>query len=1593
MRILSTRKAIDAPARLVVDFLFFVILLSFYTHAAGPVTLSIVQPVDASALQDEKERWHGALAEDLLFYRLGALDIVAVPCPTVSGSDLKSVLDSSRARGADYVLQTGYEITESGTAHWYLELISTDTKGEAHTHEVTLGVDELPTGVLKWTRWIAQQVGVEEGDRVSRFFGLPSFVYSPRAARLLGDLAFRRRSKSARDALSLIPEYNASAEKDGRNLLVQFILARMYSDAGLYAKAAAFYKDLLAVMPNYRGFYKEICRCYRLSERYTEALRFAAAAEGKGLASEPLLIEGGLSLEAQGRWSKAHRTFVEVLNFNPYSLPALLFFARRSNIQNRHEEALEHAKKALMRHDYSHKAWLEKGRALLALGRIDEALESLDNAATRNPEDPEIDYVKATIYEKREEYGTAAQHYERVLSADPNNFAAHINVAVAYNRVGNEKKAVEALLRAERFFADSTSLQKEIGLLAWEMGDSATARRHLERFVDIRADDVDALVVLGNIYLGTGELDLAFGAFNHAMAAAQDKNECRIGLARLYLQKGTPDGALPLLKEVLKEDAGHVSARRMLGDCWWELRLFNRALPCYERVRSEGVIDEQLQERIADLHYAMSPNDTAAAEYRRLLDLNPASFPALYRLAILDLREGNVDDAEGRIEEAGKLGRASPGDLLTLGIEFEKNNKPRRSIAMYEDCIQQKPFDVEALLRLALVHEQLGNHARAAGAYMSLFDIAGDEQKESLAKAGFLYEDAGLPEEARRAFALFVEHGYANPDVRSRLAALEYERDLYGAVITLLKSVGEEAMTNPRHFYILGDSYYKTAQFRLAVAPLERAIDLGADEAGLLEKLAVAYEKSSDIEKALAAYRELTSSGNSDKRSDWAHKVAEIYELMGNQGPAVEQYHENIRLFPDEIRNYERLSSLYIRRGEPGNARDVLESFSDPVSYPDSLRRRLAEICRDTDDIDAAIGYFQAFLKDNPEDRDGWCDVARMEFTRRRYAEASVAARKAIDLQSDDYELQILLGKSLVHDNKSTEAMPVFETAADLDSTRVEPLSYLVDGYREAGQSDRLVNALHRMTSFYPDSQALFVELGETQLSLERVLQAIAALERAIEITPEDAAVRICLAGIYGTRGDKNKQYDHLTAALKHTPDNAEVHYALGSMYADEHSLDKGETHLGRAVELTPDHGPSLYRYAALLHETGSRRKQALETAQRAVAVDKFNSDYLLLCALLTFQSGESDSALRLVERALTVDSVNTEALALAGLIYLVKDEYEKAEVRLNRAITLDRTCAICFRHLGDLFFDQSRYDRAAAYYNRTIEIGGYDIHALLKVGRCHIRTGNDTEARVALSRILESEPAHDEALYRLCHSHVRTGEVDLARGFLKRMDRGEATVWRHLAKAAIQEAEGKIDDAMISYHVALNLRPDTPEAFAGCGRVNLVKKEFDAAVVNFGKALASDPYNPHLLLDMGRAYEGIGDPNAANEIYAEVSDKYPLVAETYCLIAQLRSRENAHKSAIEIIREGLSHNALSPRLHMALAHEYVLTGKYHEAIAAYEEAVRRGGRHYREAYLHISNIYDEHLEDKTSAKKYFKKYLRLGGTESSARGQVAELH
>jgi tetratricopeptide (TPR) repeat protein len=195
-----------------------------------------------------------------------------------------------------------------------------------------------------------------------------------------------------------------------------------------------------------------------------------------------------------------------------------------------------------------------------------------------------------------------------------------------------------------------------------------------------------------------------------------------------------------------------------------------------------------------------------------------------------------------------------------------------------------------------------------------------------------------------------------------------------------------------------------------------------------------------------------------------------------------------------------------------------------------------------------------------------------------------------------------------------------------------------------------------------------------------------------------------------------------------------------------------------------------------------------------------------------------------------------------------------------------------------------------------------------------------------------------------------------------------------------MHEIRNNIDAAIISFNVALRLQPGMAEAHAGLGRINLRKKEFDKAIVNFSKALVKDPYNPYLLLNLGKAYEGIDQLSSAVNTYIDVSHKFPRIPETYMLIADIMNREKKHTKAVEILVRGLKHNSKSAALYSLLGKEYTALGEFTNAIEAYENVIKHDEKKYLDAYLKIAHIYHMELRNEKEAKKYLKKYLKKGG-------------
>jgi protein O-GlcNAc transferase len=511
------------------------------------------------------------------------------------------------------------------------------------------------------------------------------------------------------------------------------------------------------------------------------------------------------------------------------------------------------------------------------------------------------------------------------------------------------------------------------------------------------------------------------------------------------------------------------------------------------------------------------------------------------------------------------------------------------------------------------------------------------------------------------------------------------------------------------------------------------------------------------------------------------------------------------------------------------------------------------------------------------------------------------------------------------------------------------------------------------------------IELAEMYMQDQKWREAISALESALSIDSTIARAHLLFARACEKTANENGRFSHLKKAYKFSTDNAEILYELGRLYAGRNQLAAARPLLARAVSVDPMHAGAQFEYARVLW-TAKDKNGAYEHFSNAAQLDPFNTSYLVQFAQTAFATGKRDVAFDYIKKALSRDSTQFEVLQWAGILYKEAGNTELARTLLLKAVVRSSKCASCYKYLADIYYENGEYDLAVKFYNQSLSIGSYSEAASLGLGNSLIMSGDFEKARQMYEKIFSGNTKGEETLYRLCSVYIRMDMLDKAIILFSQYAGERKSGWIQLAKGEIAEASGQLDDALIAFTVTATLMPENPLAHAGAGRINLVKKENDKAIENFGRALGYAPHNVDLLLGMGKAYEGTGQFQEAFEMYAEVARKAPRQPEVFGLMARVLGQQQQHDQAITVFKRGLELNPKNATLSYGLGRELRDMMQFAEAIKAFKKSVRTRNdeKRFFEAYRNIGDIYYYDLKNPDKAKDFYKKYMKFGGKDEA---------
>lgn len=430
-----------------------------------------------------------------------------------------------------------------------------------------------------------------------------------------------------------------------------------------------------------------------------------------------------------------------------------------------------------------------------------------------------------------------------------------------------------------------------------------------------------------------------------------------------------------------------------------------------------------------------------------------------------------------------------------------------------------------------------------------------------------------------------------------------------------------------------------------------------------------------------------------------------------------------------------------------------------------------------------------------------------------------------------------------------------------------------------------------------------------------RIEEAIAALNKALELEPGSAEIRAELASIYARQNRAVEAIETAEAALKFDPDNRAANRLLGSIYsalADQK----------RPIRAGDD--PAQYAARAIA---------ALERARRPSLADP-GLDFTL--GRLYLREGQNEKAIEALERVFTQQPEYSEG----GLLLAAAQE---AAGRVDAAIgTLEETIKHnpgFFRgyvQLIELYEGQQRWKEAAGAYARAAEVNP---RANLTEGwaAALLNSGAPSDALALLERAIARTKTPDAALlYLLAESQRQLKQLEAAEATVARLRREYPddprgvlmTAQLQLAQGRRSEAVGTFADLMkrfpnqptLAYQYAQLLdEADRPDEAEKVLRDVLAKNPLDAIALNslgymfaergvrldeavqlLQRALKIEPGNPSYLDSLGWAYFKQGNLEQADGPLTEAAEKLPENSVIQDHLGDLRYRQGRLSEAIE---------------------------------------------------------------------------------------------
>lgn len=252
-----------------------------------------------------------------------------------------------------------------------------------------------------------------------------------------------------------------------------------------------------------------------------------------------------------------------------------------------------------------------------------------------------------------------------------------------------------------------------------------------------------------------------------------------------------------------------------------------------------------------------------------------------------------------------------------------------------------------------------------------------------------------------------------------------------------------------------------------------------------------------------------------------------------------------------------------------------------------------------------ALNYLRAALERDPENADARVNLGRVLIAAGDLDQAAHHLAKALERAPKHADAHNQMGIVLKRRGRLPAAERHFREAIRLEPDSAEALNNLGAVMEDRGRTDEAIQYYLAAIGAMPEPSA-HVNLGRVFVRRGQDEEAVAHLERALELDPESAYAHRELGRILLRRGNLRGARGHFEAAVRVRPDWPVALNALAWMLATHPGLGDAARRQSvevaeRAVRSSPRRDPSILDTLAAAYAAAGRFDEAVDVAEEAL--------------------------------------------------------------------------------------------------------------------------------------------------------------------------------------------------------------------------------------------------------------------------------------------------------------------------------------------------------------------------------------------------------